>query len=110
MEIFMPKQKRFMTKYPGVYYIIGTYQTNEKPEKIYYIIYRNQNKLIEEKAGRQFKDDMTAARASAIRASKLFGDIKTNKEKREERYWTLNNLWNEYKKHKTHLNCLRDDE
>jgi len=54
--------KRINTKYPGVYYIFGTSRTTGQQERIYYINYRKSGKRIEEKAGRQFLDDMTAAK------------------------------------------------
>ena len=55
----MPAQKRYKTKYPGVYYINGRAAGSNKSEKIYYIVYRKNGKQIDEKAGRQFQDDMT---------------------------------------------------
>jgi integrase len=100
----MPKQKRFKTKYPGVYYIEGM-ATDAKPERIYYIVYRKNGKLIEEKAGRQYANDMTPARAAGIRTLRIQGDA-TNEERREaERAakeaeaarWTVRKLWAEYK-------------
>ena len=69
----MPVFKRIKTKYPGVYYFVGTAIGSKKPERIYYIRYRKEGKLIEEKAGRQFQDDMTQARAALIRAQKIEG-------------------------------------
>jgi hypothetical protein len=41
----MPKQQRFKTKYPGVYFIEGT-SADGRAERIYYIVYRKQGKLI----------------------------------------------------------------
>jgi integrase len=96
----MPKQQRHKTKYPGVYYIDGT-SMDGKSERIFYITYRKQGKLIEEKAGRQFKDDMTAAKAAKLRTQKIEGDRPTNQEQREaskqsQEAWTINRLWEEY--------------
>lgn len=100
----MPKQKRFKTKYPGVFYIEGT-AADAKPERIYYIVYRKNGKLIEEKAGRHYANDMTPARAAGIRTLRIQGDL-TNEERREaERAakeaeagrWTVRKLWEEYK-------------
>ena len=68
----MPKQKRFKTDYKGVYYITGKSITNNKSERIFYIVYRKNGKLIEEKAGRQFQDNMTAAKAHKIRVFRIF--------------------------------------
>jgi integrase len=99
----MPIMKRFKTDYVGVYYIIGTAIGTGKPEKIYYITYRREGKLVEEKAGRQFSDAMTPAKASRIRAERIEGKSLSNKERRarkrqekEEREWTIKRLWEEY--------------
>ncbi|MCI5122402.1 MAG: hypothetical protein D3908_14675 [Candidatus Electrothrix sp. AUS4] len=43
----------------GVFYIEGTAAKSNRIEKIYYIRYRKDGKLVEEKAGRQYQDDMT---------------------------------------------------
>lgn len=96
----MPKQQRYKTNYPGVFFIEGT-SAGGKSERIYYIVYRKHAKLIEEKAGRQFKDDMTPARASKIRTQRIEGDLPTNRERREaanqsQELWTINRLWEEY--------------
>lgn len=101
----MPKQQRFKTKYPGVYFIEGT-SADGRPERIYYIVYRKQGKLIEEKAGRQFKNDMTPARAARIRTQRIEGDEPTNQEQREaakqsKEARTLERLWEEYQVSKT---------
>jgi integrase len=101
----MPKKVRFKTTYPGVYFIEGTAIGSGKSEKIYYIVYRRQGKLIEEKAGRQFQDDMTPARAAQIRTQRIQGAQPSNKAKRdamraqkeaEANIWTINKLWSEY--------------
>jgi integrase len=101
----MPRKERFKTTYPGVYYIEGTAIGSGKSEKIYYIVYRRQGKLIEEKAGRQFQDDMTPSRAAQIRTQRIQGTQPSNKAKREAvraqkevaaNIWTINKLWLEY--------------
>ena len=46
-------------------------------------LYRKNGKLIEEKVGGQFKDNMTPAKASSIRGLRIEGSIPTNNEKRE---------------------------
>lgn len=101
----MPKQVRHKTQYPGVYFIVGKAVATGKPERIYYILYRNhQGKLLEERAGRQFQHDMTAARASAIRGQRIKGNP-SNKEQREVKRaekeshanrWTIDRLWHKY--------------
>jgi integrase len=114
----MPKQTRFKTKYPGVYYIESTVGRGGEPERVYYIAYRKEGKLIEEKAGRQFQDDMTPARASGIRAQKMQGREKTNEECRQEERaakdveagkWTVSRLWEEYLHQKGNYKTLKTD-
>lgn len=95
----MPTLKRIKTNYPGVFYIEGASSTTGKPEKIFYIRYRKAGKMIEEKAGRQFQDDMTPARASRIRTEKIEGKRLSRKEARGKAAitkWTLARLWQEY--------------
>ncbi len=105
----MPILKRNKTNYPGVYYIEGTDPSTGKHEKIFYIRYRKAGKMIEEKAGRQFQDDMTPARAAMLRAERVHGKKPTRKEAREKREaaklaeasrWTIGRLWEEYTAHK----------
>jgi len=114
----MPSLKRFKTNYPGVFYIEGT-STTGKPEKIFYIRYRKAGKMIEEKAGRQFQDDMTPARANNIRAERIEGKRLSRKEERavreaekqaEANRWTINRLWEEYKARRPGLKGLVTDE
>lgn len=106
----MPKQKRTATNYAGVYFVEGAAIGSNKIEKIYYIRYRREGKIIEEKAGRQFQDDMTPARAAGIRSSRIEGKQETNTEKRqaeaavkqvEQNKWTVARLWERYKENCT---------
>ena len=115
----MPKQNRNKTKYPGVYYILGKSITTGKQERIYYIYYRKNGKQIEEKVGRQFQDDMTPARASILRASRISNEQLSNKEKRrasetekikQKNLWTFNKLWEEYKSRKPFNKTLIVDD
>lgn len=101
----MAKETRHKTKYPGVFYVEKTHELTGKPEKVYFIRYRKHGKQIEEKAGRQHRDDMTPAKASKLRAMKIDGDLPTNDEVRiakkaekeaENARWTIDKLWNEY--------------
>ena len=105
----MPRQERVKTNYPGVYYVEAKrLGTPSRSERIYYIYYRRNGKIVEEKAGRQFADDMTPARAAGMRVRRIEGDP-SNKERREAKKaaaqaksakWTIDRLWQEYKKHK----------
>lgn len=106
----MPRQKRFKTDYPGVYYVDGQDMVKGKPEKIYYIFYRKDGKQVEEKAGKQVRDNMTPAKANNLRTMRLQGKELSNqgrrdkeiaeKEEREGRY-TIARLWGEYDNQKT---------
>jgi len=112
----MPKQNRIRTKYVGVFYVEGTRKTGAGkivPDKIYYIQYRRGGKLIEEPAGRQFKDNMTAAKASSARSDRLAGKKPSNEERRdaeaaekdaERGRWTVSRLLVEYARQKARLN------
>jgi integrase len=92
----MPRQERKDTKYPGVYFIMGHAIADGRPERIFYIRYRNDGRQIDEKVGRQSPPDaMTAAKAAQIRVQRIRGED-SNRERREKRGWTLSRLWEEY--------------
>ena len=100
----MAKQERFHTAYPGVFYIEGKAVGRTGTERIYYIRYKREGKPTEEKAGRQYQDDMTPARAAGLRAQRIEGKQQSNQKKREEQAqlanrWTIERLWTEYCKH-----------
>lgn len=115
----MLKRKRINTEYPGVYYFVSTAIGSNKPEKVYYIMYRKKGVLINEKAGRQYQDDMTPARASHLRARRIEGKELANKERRlakkaskiaEQNKWTIYRLWESYKSHKDNFKGFVTDE
>jgi len=115
----MPAKKRFKTKYAGVYYIESSTGRNGKPERIYYIVYRRDGKLIEEKAGRQHAENMTPAKAAEIRTRRMQGRELPNKERREAKraaieaeavMWTIDRLWREYRSQRRDSKGLRTDE
>jgi integrase len=92
--------------YPGVYFIMGKSISGED-ERIYYIRYRKNGKMIDEKAGRQFLDKMTPAKAASMRARRMRGDEPTNQERRDAEIarkkaeagkYTIDKLFNEYLK------------
>ena len=114
----MPKQKRFKTNYAGVYYVDGT-RADGQVERIYYIRYRRGGKMIEEKAGKQYQDDMTPARASGFRSKRIEGEQDSNTESREKAQaaseaessrWTINRLWEQYKQMNPEVKAIRKDE
>jgi len=115
----MPTQKRHTTKYPGVHFIMGRHVVTGKPERIYYIDYRKDGKRIQEKAGRQFQDDMTPAKAAQLRARRIDGSELSNIAQREaeeaakkavEDKWTISKLWGEYQENKPHLKGIVTDK
>lgn len=114
----MAKPKRHKTNYPGVFFIEGTHVATGKTEKIYYMRYRKNGKQVEEKAGRQYQDNMTPAKASTLRAQKIDGLKQTNNEFREaekakleaERSkWTIDKIWQEYRIQRAENSSLRTD-
>lgn len=115
----MPVLTRHKTKYPEVFYIMGKAKATGKPERVYYIRYRKDGKRIEEKAGRQFQDDMTPAKAARVRVQKIEGKQLSNKAKRgaeiarkaaEDSKWTIERLWEEYKLHNPNLKGIVVDQ
>jgi len=115
----MPAKKRIKTKYPGVYYIRSKAVGSGKAERIYYIMYRKDGRLVEEKAGRQFQDDMTPARAAHLRAQRIEGQQLSNKARRAVKKtekeaqagrWTIDRLWQEYKRQRIDGKGLRTDK
>jgi integrase len=116
----MPILTRHATAYKGVYWIEGEGARRGTKQRIFYIRYRRDGKAIDEKAGRQVEDDMTAARASIIRAERISGKRLSNEEKRQEIeaekieankvVWTVSKLWEEYEKVKADIKGLKFDQ
>jgi integrase len=115
----MPSLKRHKTNYPGVFYVEGVSAATGKPDRVFYIRYRRNGKLIEEKAGWSAKDDMTAARASGLRALRIEGKQPSNKQFRNEKLaqqaaianrWTIIRLWDEYRSNRDMNKGLRTDQ
>ena len=88
-------------------------------EKVYYIVFKKDGKYLEEKAGRQFADDMTPAKAANIRAERIENKRKSPKEKRElirqlkeeeANRWTVSKLWSEYKIHNPRVKSIATDD
>jgi integrase len=113
----MPKQNRVKTKYPGVYYV--EVENKGQKERIYYIRYRHQGKSVEEKAGFQFADDMTPAKAAGIRAERSKGKETSNAARREQvraaklaeaGKMTLERLWDKYTANNAGLKSIHSDK
>ncbi|MGD1152877.1 MAG: site-specific integrase [Syntrophales bacterium] len=106
--------KRFKTEYPGVFYREAGRIGGKGKEKIYYIVFKKDGKVYEEKVGRQYSDNMTTARASRIRADRIEGRRLSRKEIRDrkksaEQAWTLARLWSEYESQKTASKSIKTD-
>ncbi len=97
--------KRHNTNYPGIFSREAKRIGGKGTEKVYYVVYKKNGKAHEEKAGRQYADDMTPARAAGIRAELIEGKRLTRKEKRKQEQaikvaeahkWTTDRLFDEY--------------
>lgn len=113
----MAVAKRQPTDYPGIFFRIGARVGTKGEEKIFYAVYKKDGKLVETKIGKQFSDNMTAAKAARIRAELIEGKRETRQEIREqvkrsenEVSWTLLALWEEYKRRNPNLKGLVTDE
>ena len=76
------RKRQSVVGYAGVYFVEALRAAGHGTEKIYYIRYRKQGKLIEEKVGGQYRDNMTAAKAASIRGLRIEGKDASNDEKR----------------------------
>lgn len=64
---------RFKTKYPGVYYRNARRTGKTGTERVYYIVFKKEGRVFEEKVGRQYLDAMTPAEAAGIRSQIVNG-------------------------------------
>ena len=75
---------RIRTKYPGVFYREAKRIGGTGTERVYYIVFKKDGKVLEEKVGRQYADDITMARAAGIRAERIEGKRLSRKEIRQK--------------------------
>jgi integrase len=104
--------KRHKTNYPGVFYREVYRRGKPGKERVFYIVFKKDGKVLEEKAGRQYEDDMTPAKANTIRTERIGGKRKSWKEIREtakETKWTIDRLWQEYISDKPHNKAFGTD-
>ena len=80
----MTSQKRQKTNYPGVFFRESKRIGGQGLEKVYYVVFKVEGKVIEEKVGRQYQNNMTPAKASTIRGKLVEGTRKSRKDIREE--------------------------
>lgn len=109
-KLEMPK--RIKTKYVGVYYREAQRIGAPGTEKVFYITYKKDGLKVEEKAGRQYANQMTPAKAAGYRSDRIEGRILSRSEKKaaeraakvaEADRWTIEKLWAEYRKAKPNL-------
>lgn len=110
----MPSRKRYATKYPGVFYREAKKIGATGVERVYYIVFKKDGKVIEEKVGRQFVDNMTPAKAAGIRSDRIEGKRLSRKELRymkqaEKNKPTFQNLWELYQLRNAEKKSLRND-
>ena len=79
----MASSPRIATKYPGIYYRESKRIGGKGLEKVFYIVFKKDGKVFEEKVGRQFADDMSPAKASSMRSERIEGKRSSRKEIRE---------------------------
>jgi integrase len=93
--------KRHPTRYPGVFFREVVRIGGAGSEKMFYIRFKKDGRLYEEKVGRQYGDQMSAAKAARIRADRIEGRRLSRKELREaervkDKRWTIDRLARAY--------------
>lgn len=110
----MPKRQK--TKYPGIYFREASRIAKPGIERVYYIVFKKDGKVIEEKAGRQYTDNMTPAKAATYRSERIENKRQSRKEIREkeqaekEARYTMSKLWEAYKALRPNLKGLKTDQ
>ena len=114
----MAQAKRCKTRYPGVFYRETERIGMKGTEKVFYIVFKKEGKVFEEKVGRQFADNMTEAKAAGIRAERIEGKRASRKEIREAQEAirqaelqkpTIERLWEIYRSEHADKKSLRTD-
>ncbi len=112
----MPALKRTKTKFKGVHYLVGKKDKNGEYDKIFYIRYRLNGKLIEKRVGSQIKNGMSAEEASKIRLEKIGSDhhpkkktILKRKSENTLSHIDLESKWT-WLQDLIDWNCLQDEE
>ena len=77
------RKRQTVVGYAGDFFVEAPRANGNGLEKVYFIRYRKNGKLIEEKVGGQFRDNMTASKAASIRGLRIEGKDSSNEEKRE---------------------------
>ncbi|SHL18784.1 Site-specific recombinase XerD [Desulfatibacillum alkenivorans DSM 16219] len=105
--------------YAGVYFRMADRIGGKGQEKVYYVVYKKDGKVVEAKAGRQYSDNMTPAKAARFRSNLIEQRELTPQEKRiveqeakdaEAVRWTLDRIWEEYKTQRPDLKGIVTDQ
>jgi integrase len=111
--------KRIKTNYPGVFYREARRIGGRGKERVYYIVFKKNGKVHEEKVGRQYADAMTPAQAAHMRSGRIEGKRLSPKELREAQErrrraeankWTMDRLWDYYRRQRGDYASLRTDK
>lgn len=110
----MAARQRHKTTYKGVFFINGKDPATGNTDRIYYIRYYKNRKLVEEKAGRQLRDRMTPAKAHRLRVLRIEGRLDSNEERREKvraerNKMTIARIWEAFYDAKQENKSIRDD-
>jgi integrase len=112
------KMKRIKTDYKGVYYREVERLGGNGLERMYYIVFKQEGKVFEEKVGGQYRDQMTPARAAKVRADRIEGRRQSRQEIRQAKVeakeaeankWTLDKIWERYLAMKPDLKGMTTD-
>ncbi len=74
---------RTKTSYKGVFYRNANRLGKNGTERVYYVVFKKNRKVFEEKVGRQYADNMTSSKAAMIRAQIVDGKRPSRREMRE---------------------------
>ena len=107
--------KRVKTKHVGVYFRNVARIGGTGIEKCFYITFKKDRVMHEEKIGRQYADRMTEGKAARIRSDRIEGRRKSRQELREEakakdQRWTVSKIWETYKEQRTVNKALKVDD
>lgn len=110
---------RIKTDYTGVYYYEQPRLGSTGTEKVYYVVFKQAGVVHEEPVGRQYRDNMTAAKAARVRAALIDGSRELSGVRRERERAekdaeanrpTLARLWAEYMAQRTPSRSLTCDD
>jgi integrase len=110
--------KRISTDYPGVFFREVKRIGKRGTDRVYYVVYKKDGKTVEAKAGSQYRDDMTPARANIYRGNLIEGKDQTPVERRELELaaknaeagkWTIAKLWDSYRQTYPEKKSIKND-